>query len=236
MSPFTAGVIYVHTSADGLPWWSILPLTCVGFAIAIWLLQGIVFLVSLPGERRLRRRVAAVHAAAGDAGPYSPTVVQAAATHLFVDIQTAWDVGDRARLQQLSDADLMADWAKRLDSYQANGKRQRVKVVKGPKVQYVSLRADLGGVRLRVRAKVRRRFEPARGPRRDPRFGWGYQFEEYWTLARRGEDWIVWSTRPTKLREEYTIEPIVPPSAATPAPAPIAPPSTVSRPPESRTM
>ena len=205
-------------------------MTCVGFAIAIWLLQGIAFLASVPGERRLRRRVAAVHAAAGDAWPYSPSVVRGAAARLFADTQTAWDVGDRARLQQLSDPDLMADWAKRLDSYQANGKRQRVKVVKGPKVQYVSLRADRGQVRLRIRAKVRRRFEPAQGPRKDHRLGWSYHFEEYWTLARRGEDWIVWSTRPTKFRREYTTEPIVPPSAAT-TPAPTARQTVVSRPP-----
>ena len=80
--------------------------------------------------------LAAVHAAAGDAGPYSPERwCGARRARLFADTQTAWDVGDRARLRRLSDADLMADWAKRLDSYQANGKRQRVKVVKGPKVQ-----------------------------------------------------------------------------------------------------
>jgi hypothetical protein len=223
MSLVTSGFIYVHTSADGLPWWSILPLTCLGFAIAIWFLQGIAFLVSIPGERRLRRRVATVDAAAGDAGPYRPRVVHAAATGLVADIHTAWDAGDRARLQQLSDPDLMADWTKRLDSYRANGKRQRIKVVKGPKLQYLSLRADRGQVRLRVRAKVRRRFEPARGPRKDPRFGWSYQLEEFWTLALRGEDWILWSTRPTKFRKEYTTEPIVPPSATTPAATTAAP-------------
>jgi predicted lipid-binding transport protein (Tim44 family) len=215
LSAFISGFIYVHTSADGLPWWSIAPLTLLGYAIAIGLLRGIAFLVSEPGERRLRRRVAAVHAAAGAAGPYSPNVVQAAATRLFADVQTAWDAGDRARLQQLSDSDLMADWAKRLDGYRARGKRQRIKVVKGPKVQYVSLRADRDIVRVRIRAKVRRRFEPARGPRKDPRFGWSYSFEEFWTFALRGGEWIVFSTRPTKFRKEFTTEPIMAPGAAT---------------------
>jgi predicted lipid-binding transport protein (Tim44 family) len=216
-----AGLIYVHTSGEGLPWWAIIPLTFVGFAIAIWLLRAIVFLTSEPGEWRLRRRVAAVHAAAGAAGPYSARAVQAAATRLLADMHTAWDAGDRARLQRLSDPDLMADWAKRLDRNQANGKRQRVRVVKGPRIQYVSLLADRGQVRLRIRAKVRRRFEPAQGPRKDPRFGWAYPLEEFWTLARRGEDWILWSTRSTKFRTEYTTEPIVPPSTATAAPMPI---------------
>ena len=214
MTALSAGYIYVHTSAEGLPWWAILPLTCLGCALAIWLLRGIAFVVSIPSERRLRHRVAAVHAAGGTDGPYSATVVHAAAARLFADVHTAWDAGDRSRLAQLSDPDLMNDWAKRLDGYQAKGKRQRIKVVRGPKLQYVSLLADRGEVRLRVRAKVRRRFEPANGPRKEPRLGWSYAFEEFWTLVRRGDDWILWSTRPEKLRREYTTEPIVPPAGA----------------------
>jgi predicted lipid-binding transport protein (Tim44 family) len=183
----------------------------------MWLLRGIVFLVSIPAERRLHRRIAQVHDAAGATGPYSAAVVEAAARRLFVDMHAAWDAGDRARLQQIADPDLMADWTKRLDLYQANGKRQRIKVARGPKVQYVSLLADRGQVRLRIRAKVRRRFEPADGPRKEPRFGWRYDFEEFWTLIRRGDDWILWSTRSEKFRREYTTEPIVPPAAATAA-------------------
>jgi hypothetical protein len=103
-------------------------------------------------------------------------------------------------------------------------------VVSGPKLQYVSLRADRGRVRLRMRAKVRRRFEPARGPRKDPRFGWSNQFEEFWTLSRRDGDWILWSTRSTKFRREYTTEPIVAPSAVAPAPTPAAPTPTAPTP------
>jgi predicted lipid-binding transport protein (Tim44 family) len=218
------GLIYVHTSGDsGLPAWATFILTLVGFAIAIWLLRGIAFLVALPGERRLRRRVAEVQAAAGDNGPYDPSVVKAAAAGLFADMHTAWDAGDRDRLRQLSDPDLMADWAKRLDGYHAQGKRQRIKVVKGPKVQYVSILADRGQVRLRMRAKLRRRFEPESGPRKEPRFGWHYPYEEFWTLARRGEDWILWSTRPASFRKQYTTETIVAPGPAIAPPAPITP-------------
>src|SRR5512142_442960 len=221
MSPFSAGLIYVHMpGGSGLPTWATVILAMVGTVIAMWLLRGIAFLATQPGEWRLRRRVAEVHAAAGDTGPYNATVVEDAARRLFADMHEAWDAGDRARLQQLSDPDLMSDWARRLDGYQARGKRQRITVVRGPKVQYVSLLADRGRVRLRMRAKVRRRFEPAAGPRKEPRFGWSYQFEEFWTLARRGDSWILWSTRPTKFRTEYTTEPIVPPTTATPAASP----------------
>jgi predicted lipid-binding transport protein (Tim44 family) len=207
-------VIYVHTSSEGLPWWAVIPLTFLGVWLAMWLVRGIVFLFSIPADQRLRRRIAEVHAAAGATGPYSAPAVEAAAQRLFADMHAAWDAGDRTRLQQISDPDLMADWARRLDRYQADGKRQRIKVVRGPKVQYVSLLADRGQVRVRIRAKVRRRFEPADGPRKEPRLGWSYYFEEFWTLARRGDEWILWSTRPDKLRGEYTTEPIVPPAAA----------------------
>jgi hypothetical protein len=223
MTPLAFGYIYVHTSADGLPLWSIFPLTCLGCAIAFWLLRGIAFVVSMPSEQRLRRRVAAVHAAGGPNGPYSATVVQVAAEALFKNWYAAWDAGDRTRMQQLSDPDLMADWMKRMDAYQAKGKRQRVKIVRGPKLQYVSLLADRQRVRLRIRARVRRRFEPVLGPRKEPRFGLSFSFEEFWTLQRRGEDWILWSTRSTKFRQEYTTEPIVPPGQQAPAPATVAP-------------
>jgi hypothetical protein len=111
VSSFTAGLIYDHTSGDsGLPIWATFLLTLVGCVIAIWILRGIAFLFGLPGERRLRRRVADVQAAAGDGGPYSPLVVKAAATRLFADMYTAWDAGNRDRLRELSDPDLMSDW------------------------------------------------------------------------------------------------------------------------------
>ena len=211
MSLLALGYIYVHTSSDGLPLWSIFPLTCLGCWLGIKLVQGIAFLFSIPSERRLHRRVAAVHAAGGPDGPYSAQVVQTAAARLFRDWYAAWDAGDRTRMQQLSDPDLMADWMKRMEAFQAKGKRQRVKIVRGPKLQYVSLLADRQLVRLRIRAKVRRRLEPVLGPRREPRFGLNLYFEEFWTMQRRGEDWILWSTRSKQLRGEYTTEAIVPP-------------------------
>lgn len=223
MSSVALGLIYVHTSSDGLPLWSILPLTFLGWAIAMYLLRGIGWLVSLPGERRLRHRVAAVHAAAGSDGPYGAAVAQAAAARLFKDWYAAWDAGDRTRLQQLSDPELMADWAKNMEAFQSKGKRQRVRIVRGPKLQYVSLLADRQQVRFRIRARMRRRFEPVLGPRKQPRFGLSYSFEQFWTLQRRGEDWILWSTRSTKFRKDYTTEPIVPPAQSAPASPTVAP-------------
>ena len=114
-------------------------------------------------------------------------------------------------------------WSILPEAFQAKGKRQRVKIVSGPRLQYVSLLADRQRVRLRIRAKVRRRLELVLGPRKEPRFGLNLNFEEFWTLQRRGEDWILWSPRSTKFRKEYTTEPIVSPGQEASAPATVAP-------------
>jgi hypothetical protein len=204
--------VYVDVGNSGLPIWQVVPLTILGCAIAVGFLSGVMALVRLPGERRLRRRVHAVEAAAGDSPPYGVPAVKGAAERLFMEMQSAWDAGDRARLARISEPDLMADWTKRLDGYTADGKRQRVHVLNGPKLDYVSLLADRGLVRLRVRAKLRRGFQPANrdrlGVQKRPA-GAKVSLEEFWTLSRSGDDWILYSTRTARSRAEYTSEPIV---------------------------
>jgi hypothetical protein len=111
----------------------------------------------------------------------------------------------------------MADWNQRLDGYAADGKRQRVHVLNGPELDYVSLMADRGLVRLRVRARLRRGFEPTNrnqlAAQKRP-VGAKVAFEEFWTLSRSGNDWILCSTRQARFRAEYTSEPIIPEAAA----------------------
>jgi hypothetical protein len=127
------------------------------------------------------------------------------------------------QLTRISDPDLMADWTKRLDGYAANGKRQRVAVLEGPWLDYVSLLADQGLVRLRVRARLRRGFEPVSRQRRPVQkrpVGIKIVLEEFWTLSRSGDDWILFSTRPRRFRARYMSEPIIPQAAPRdPAPA-----------------
>jgi hypothetical protein len=213
--------VYIHVNDSGLPIWQVVPLTILGCAIAYGLIWAVLALVNLPGERRLRRRVRAVHAAAGQAAPYGVPTVEAAARRLFNEVHGAWDAGDHERLSRVSAPDLMADWSKRLDGYAAAGKRQRVHVLRGPRLDYVSLLADRGLVRLRVRAKLRRGFEPSNRKRRKARnrpVGAQVSFEEFWTLSRSGSDWILYSTRPRRFRAEYTSEPIISETAARDAP------------------
>lgn len=213
--PFPTAV-YVDVSNSGLPLWQVVPLTVLGCAIGYGIICGVIGLFSLPGRRRLRKRVHAVEAAAGDNPVYGPSIVYASAARLFGEVQAGWDARDRERLARISDPELMSDWAKRMDGYAEAGERYRVKVLKGPRLDYVSLLADRGLVRLRVRAKLRRGLE-SKGKRRALPQDRGRQkidFEEYWTFARSSGEWILWSTRPARYRAEYTTETIV---AETPA-------------------
>ncbi|MEA2314454.1 MAG: hypothetical protein QOI03_1146 [Solirubrobacteraceae bacterium] len=205
--------VYIHIHDSGLPLWQEVPLTILGVAIAFGLIWGVVALVKLPAQVRLRRRVKAVEAAAGDGPAYGPAAVIAAGARLFGEVQAAWDAGDRKRLARISDPDLMSDWTKRLDGYTAAGHRYRVEILSGPRLDYVGLLADRGLVRLRVRARLRRALEEPDGTRRALPEDRGRQkvpLEEYWTLSRSDQDWILWSTRNAGFRAEYTSEPIVP--------------------------
>jgi predicted lipid-binding transport protein (Tim44 family) len=204
--------LIIHVNNPGLPIWQVVPLTLLGGAIGLGLVWAVAELVKRPGDRRLRRRVEAVEAAAGTASPYGAVAVTQAAERLFTEMQSAWDAEDRERLAQISDPGLMADWVKRLDGYAAAGKRQRVAVLDGPQLDYVSLMADRGLVRLRVRAKLRRGFERTDSSQRPaPKrpVGGKIALVEFWTLSRSGDDWILYSTRSARLRAEYTGEPIV---------------------------
>jgi hypothetical protein len=172
--PFEIAV-YIHVNDPGLPIWQVVPLSILGCAIAFGLIWGVVALASLPGERRLRRRVRAVEAAAGQPPPYGVPAVEAAAGRLFREVHSAWDAGDRERLSRVSASGLMADWITRLDVYAAADKRQRVHVLDRPRLDYVSLLADRG------RCFSLRRLTPARqwrGLHRQHRDG-GEGWEKY---------------------------------------------------------
>jgi hypothetical protein len=95
--------VFVDVQNSGLPLWQEVPLTFLGCGIAYGLIFGVVALVRLPGKRRLRRRVHAVEAAAGDGPVYASAVVCAAGPRLFGEVQAGWDARDRDRLAHISD-------------------------------------------------------------------------------------------------------------------------------------
>jgi predicted lipid-binding transport protein (Tim44 family) len=146
------------------------------------------------------RRVELAAAEAADADPaFAPDNVRSAAATLFTDVQSAWDRGDRIRLGQLVAPGLMSEWGRRLDDFGRRGWRNRVQLLGAPNVEYVSLTnrgttAD-DRVVVRVEAKLRDYAEDGFGNRikRAGRLTDTVRVREFWTLARRGEEWILQS-------------------------------------------
>jgi predicted lipid-binding transport protein (Tim44 family) len=148
--------------------------------------------------RANRVEVAAAEAADDDAA-FSPDVVKEQATRLFEEIQAAWDAGDRQRLRDRVGRNLMVEWDRRLDDFERRGLRNRVSVLSGPEIKYVSMtnRADDRDDRVvvHVKATIKDVVVDSHGsttnhggsptPRR--RLG------EYWTLGKRDGRWTLLS-------------------------------------------
>ena len=116
---------------------------------------------------------------------------------LFVDIQKAWDGRDRPRLRELIGGDLLVEWERRLDDFDAKGWRSRVQVVQEPAVEYVGLvnRAadEEDRAVVRISAPLDCWVQTPAGQRiyttghDGPRIA----FAEYWTLAKHDGGWML---------------------------------------------
>jgi predicted lipid-binding transport protein (Tim44 family) len=174
-------------------------------------------------ERERRVETAAAVAAEDDAAFDSDTV-HAQAAQLWLDIQSAWDAGDRKRLEQLVGPELWAEWSRRLDDFARRGWRNRVEPLGHPKVEYVGLHneADPSDDRVVVviEAKARDYVVTSTGAHVTHR---GTSSEiidafEYWTLAKRGSGgnvrWICESIEQAREGEhELTEEMVATPDA-----------------------
>jgi predicted lipid-binding transport protein (Tim44 family) len=149
-------------------------------------------------DRQRRVELAAAEAAEDDAA-FAPEQVRARAARLFIDIQAAWDTGDRVRLRELVAPELLAEWVRRLDDFDRKGWRNRVQPIGEPRIEYVGLvnrgddRADR--VVVRVEARLRDYVEDSNGQRVRRLDGAGdtSQVREFWTLVKRGGSWILQS-------------------------------------------
>lgn len=150
---------------------------------------------------RQRRVELAAAEAAEDDPAFAPDTVRAAVTHLFDEIQSAWDAGDRGRLARLMAPDLLREWSRRLDDFQRRGWRNRVQPLEPPRVEYVSLvhRGQPGSDRVvvRIEARLRDFVQDGLGNhiKRTGRMTETVRLREYWTLLRTGEGaerpWIL---------------------------------------------
>jgi predicted lipid-binding transport protein (Tim44 family) len=147
--------------------------------------------------RRERRVQLAAAEAAEDDPAFAPDVVKPAAASLFMQIQTAWDAGNRTALQKLVGPELLTEWEHRLDDFQSRGWRNRVEPLEPPNVEYVGLTNRGGGdadrVVVRIEAKVRDYVVDRNGKhiKSEGQLSETRRLREFWTLRRRGERWIL---------------------------------------------
>jgi predicted lipid-binding transport protein (Tim44 family) len=145
-----------------------------------------------------RRSVELASAEAADDDPLlAADAVVPAAEQTFRAAQAAWDARDDARLAQLLDADLLVEWQRRLDDFAERGWHNRVEVMSVDAVEYLGLVNREGTaddrVTVRISARLRDYVETVDGVRvmRKGASSAVISLTEYWTLARRGEGWIV---------------------------------------------
>jgi predicted lipid-binding transport protein (Tim44 family) len=148
--------------------------------------------------KKRERRVELAAAEAADVDPmFDPEHVRAAAGALFVSIQFAWDAGNRIALRSMVAPSLLEEWERRLDDFDRKGWRNRVQPVGEPTVEYVGLQrggpADEHRVIVRIEAKLRDYVVDSAGRhvKRAGQFTESVRVREFWTLARRGEHWIL---------------------------------------------
>jgi predicted lipid-binding transport protein (Tim44 family) len=148
---------------------------------------------------RERRVELAAAEAAEDDPAFAPENVRATAAKLYLDIQAAWDAGDRMRLRGLVASGLLVEWERRLDDFDARGWHNRVQPLEPPKVEYIGLthRGDPNQDRLKVRIEARLRDyvvdRNGNHLKRAGRMTETVRTREFWTLGRRGNHWILLS-------------------------------------------
>jgi predicted lipid-binding transport protein (Tim44 family) len=176
-------------------------------AVAVFGLFGLfvltLFILGVRYRRKVRQREAMVRAASAEAaeddGYFAPDEVQRHAVALFRAAQMAWDARDRAGLAQLVAPDLLVEWNRRLDDFDAKGWHNRVEVLEDPVVRYVGItnREDDAGDRAVVKVEARlRAYVLDSGGNKVMRRGEKDEtvtLHEYWTLARRDGAWMVQS-------------------------------------------
>jgi predicted lipid-binding transport protein (Tim44 family) len=147
-------------------------------------------------ERDARVRTASAEAAEDDAY-FGADYLVPYARSLFIEAQSAWDARDRERLAKVVGEDLMVEWSRRLDDFDAKGWHNRVEVLGDPEIHYVGLvnreEDEEDRAVVRITARLRAYVIDRRGHRMMRKGAKSDQIEltEYWTLARRGDAWIV---------------------------------------------
>ena len=202
-------------SGDPGPWW--LWVLIIAGVLVFFMIGGIAAHRQRERRReRVRRTVAASAEAAGDDAWFEAGAVEQEAAALFRATQQAWHDRDRARLRQLVGDDLMVEWERRLDDFAAKGWHNLVEVREGPEVEYVGLvnREDDAQDRVVVRLEAEMRdcvsVQGGAIMKKDGATSEVVSVAEYWTLARRGDGWLVVSIEQDAEGAHHLDAPLVP--------------------------
>jgi predicted lipid-binding transport protein (Tim44 family) len=149
-----------------------------------------------PSKRERRVELAAAEAADEDP-EFAPDRVRAAARDLFIEIEKAWDAGDRIHMRGLVSPDLLVEWERRLDDFERRGWRNHVEPLGEPQVEYVSLsrkgHPDTDSVTVRIDARVKDYVVDGYGRhlKRTGTISEVTRIREFWTLQKRAGHWIL---------------------------------------------
>ncbi len=144
-------------------------------------------------------REAAVRLAAAEAAEDDPLFdagrVQERAAALFVAIQRAWSANDTSALRRMVGPELMVEWEARLGDFRRKGWRNPVDVLDGPEVRYVGVTNRAGDEQDRavvlLTARLRDVVVDRHGAVIPSDDGEIARISEYWSLGKRGGDWVV---------------------------------------------
>jgi predicted lipid-binding transport protein (Tim44 family) len=153
------------------------------------------------GHRRSSKRERRVELAAAEAADedpdFAPDRVRAAGRQLFLDIEKAWDTGDRFAMRSLVGPDLLIEWERRLDDFEGRGWHNHVEPIGEPSVEYVGLRrtgnADTDYVVVKIDARVKDYVVDGYGRhiKRTGSLSEITRVREFWTLRRRDGHWVL---------------------------------------------
>ena len=144
------------------------------------------------------RRVELAAAEAADEDPdFAPERVRADARALFLDIEKAWDSGDRFAMRSLVAPDLLVEWERRLDDFENRGWHNHVEPLGEPAVEYVGLTRTGDAATDRVVVKIDARVKDyvsdrsGRHLKRTGSLSEITRIREFWTLQKRGGRWTL---------------------------------------------
>jgi predicted lipid-binding transport protein (Tim44 family) len=143
---------------------------------------------------RDREARAAAAVAADDDAAFDADAIVAQAGQLFRDVQSAWDRRDRDALRRLIGGDLLTEWLRRLDDFDAKRWHNRVVVKGDPKVRLITLENRRDDEDDRVVVNVDVSMDSWVDTPEGKQFPKGQEspaieLVEYWTLAKHDGGW-----------------------------------------------